>query len=124
MSFKDILTPENTEEIRPGLFVQMKPNSDGGIDYKQIHPIAWNGEWKLKNQFGLKNIFVIALVLFIAWSYNHDIEAYQDFYLEVHSNPVLFCNNIYNSNILMEETEFEISKEMINGYTYNLPPIS
>ncbi len=69
MSLKDLLTPENTEEVRPGLFIQAKTKNPDSIIYKVIQPIAWKGEWRLKEQFGWRNFFFIILILFITWSY-------------------------------------------------------
>jgi len=66
------LTPKDTEEIKPGLFIQKRKNGK----YKQIYPLAWEGKlrWKeqLKTIFTFRTFFTIALILFLAWSYIHD----------------------------------------------------
>ncbi|KKM06747.1 hypothetical protein LCGC14_1740910, partial [marine sediment metagenome] len=54
-------TPKDTEEIRPGLFVKRLK----GNKYKQVEPLVWNGKWRLRNQFGWRNILFIVLVFLI-----------------------------------------------------------
>lgn len=84
MSFKDSLTPKDTEEIKPGFFIQKK-----GDTYRQINPIVWKGNWNLKKQFSWKNLFVIILVLFIAYSYHTNTKACEEF----QANP---CEHLQN----------------------------
>lgn len=94
MSLVNIFTPKDTEEIKPGLFVQKK-----GKNYRVINPIAWNGviDWKtqLKSIFSIRTIFTIAIVLFLVWSYQNDVGQYQQFYYEIHEDPMGFCDNMY-----------------------------
>lgn len=89
MSFIDNLTPKNTEEIKPGLFVQERNNS-----YRIIHPAAWNGKVNWKNFIlgpsTLKHFFIFLLIIFIAWSYSHDVEFYKEFYEDVQSNYICY----------------------------------
>ncbi|KKK96322.1 hypothetical protein LCGC14_2663930 [marine sediment metagenome] len=109
MNLTKSLTPKDTEEIKPGLFIQTKYgellDDDGHtvigkapMYYKQISPAAWDGKiiWKnlLFGQGFLKSFIFFLIILFIAWSYFHDIKVYQDFYEEVISDPVLFCTNV------------------------------
>jgi len=101
MNWKKIFTPKNTEEIKPGLFIQLKGNK-----YRPIKPIVWEGEWKLKEQFGWKNLIWIAIILFVAWSYQNDVGEFKDFYEEVKSNPIQYCNQYLNNPTL---TNFDLS---------------
>lgn len=87
MSLMDSLTPKDTEEMKPELFIQKK-----GDVYRQINPIAWNGKWRLKKQFGWRNLFFILLVLFIAWSYIDNTERCEEF----QADPCRHLNNLTN----------------------------
>ncbi len=94
MSFIDALkkaiTPSDTEEIKPNLFIQKKL---GG--HRQVYPAVWNMEFRWKNMFfggsPLKSTIFFAIILFIVWSYNYEIAEYKAFYEEVYNDPVLFC---------------------------------
>lgn len=94
MTLADMLTPKDTEELKPGFFVQKK-----GDTYRQIHPIGWNGkiDWikQLKSIFSLRTFFTIGIILFLVWSYQSDVGQYQEFYLDIHENPIGFCDNMY-----------------------------
>ena len=104
MNLKKTLTPENTEEVKPNIFLQKK-----GDGYRVVNPIVWNNEWRLKKQFGWRNLLWIMIILFLAWSYLHDIEAYKNFYEEVSSDPIKFCFDVDQSNIQQEnEGEFNL----------------
>ncbi len=96
MSIIDFLTPKDTEEIKPGLFVQK-----GRQGYKVIQPLAWNGQLKIKEQlrsvFSLRTFITIGIILFLAWSYSHDIKGLNDFRNEVVEDPVAFCEDIYRA---------------------------
>ena len=63
MDLVKMLTPKDTEEVRPGLFIQKTKKG-----YRQIHPAAWNGKinWKgqIKSMISFRTIFTIALILF------------------------------------------------------------
>lgn len=93
MNFTKAFTPKDTEEIKPGLFIQRTTRG-----YRQISPGAWDGKiiWKnlLFGQGFLKSFIFFLIIIFIAWSYFHDVRVYQDFYEEVISDPVLFCLNV------------------------------
>ena len=96
MNWIDNITPKNTEEVRPGLFVQSRPKNPDSISYRVVYPAAWNGKvnWKnfiLGHNF-FKNLFIFLLILFIAYSYQHDVSMYKEFYEEHVNNPL--CNNI------------------------------
>ena len=72
MSFIDAITPKDTEEIKPDLFVQKKR-----YGYKQINPLAWGGRFRwneqLRTLISFGTIFRLAIIIFIAWSYFHDV---------------------------------------------------
>lgn len=87
MSLKDSLTPKNTEEVKPGLFVQNKNGT-----WRAVQPIVWNGEWRLKNQFGWKNLFTILLIFLIAYSYFHETS----YCRELQENPCEILTNLTN----------------------------
>ena len=87
MSLIDSLTPKDTEEIKPGLFIQTYREG-----YRQINPIAWNRKWRLKKQFGWRNLFFILLVLFIAWSYIDNTKSCEEF----QADPCKHLNNLTN----------------------------
>ena len=113
MTFKErmlkSLTPSDTEEIKPGLFIQEKKGKNGISLYRQINPVAWNGKFRLKSQFSWKNLFVIAIIIFLAWSYTHDIQALKDFQKKVTNHKFEWC-----SGISIEELEVD------NGNTSTL----
>ena len=93
MNLTKALTPKDTEEIKPGLFIQ-KTNRG----YRQVSPAAWDGKINWKNFFFgqgfLKSFIFFIIIIFIAWSYFHDVKVYQEFYEEVISDPILFCLNV------------------------------
>ena len=66
------LTPSDTEEVRPNLFVQKR----GDNKYRVVYPSAWNGKINWTNlllgaNFG-KNLVWFVIILFLAFSYRHD----------------------------------------------------
>ncbi len=69
MNWKKTLTPENTEEVRPGIFLQARTKNPHSIEYKVINPICWGGEYRWREQFSWKNLITIIIILFLAWSY-------------------------------------------------------
>ncbi len=91
MSYVDFLTPKDTEELKPGLFIQKKV----GV-YRQVYPAGWKGKIIWKNMlFGgspIKSLIFFAIILFVIWSYNNDVAQYKEFYERVYNNPVLFCS--------------------------------
>ncbi|KKL12538.1 hypothetical protein LCGC14_2534780 [marine sediment metagenome] len=60
MSLIDSLTPKDTEEIRPGLFIQKREKG-----YRVLNPIAWNGKYRWRKQFSWRSVFTIAIIIFI-----------------------------------------------------------
>ncbi len=101
MEITKALTPKNTEEIRPGLFIQARPKNPNSIVYKQIFPFAWNNKilWKeqLRTVFAFRTLFTIALIIFIAWAYLNNVGVYKQFYDETISNPMEFCKDFSGS---------------------------
>ncbi len=93
MSVIDSLTPKNTEEIKPGLFIQTTARG-----FKQIYPAAWNGKINWKNLLigpgFFKSFIFFAIIMFLVWSYSHDVETYKNFYEEVSSNPEQYCREV------------------------------
>jgi len=82
MSLKDFLTPTDAEEIKPNLFIKKTR-----VGYRQINPIVWNNEYRLKGQFSIKHLFGLALIIFICWSYYHDVGSC----LDVNEKIILLC---------------------------------
>ena len=84
---------KDTEEIKPNFFIQKK-----GDKYRRVYPLIWNGKYRIKEQlktvFTLRTFFTIAIILFVAWSYQNDIGTYQDFYLEVNGDPLTYCAKV------------------------------
>ena len=103
MNFKKAFTPKDTEEIKPGLFIQTKYKDNNGVkepaEYRKVLPIVWNGEWKTKEQlktiFSARTFFTIAIVLFLAWSYLNDVQEYEEFYYNINADPIGFCSEVY-----------------------------
>ena len=114
MSFIDSLTPKDTEELKPDLFIQKTKKG-----YRQIHPVAWKGKWRTKEQlstvFAWRTIITIFVFGFLAWSYLHDQGALREFYIEVQSDPVAFCNSVYeiqNQNTRMGIGDDDFIKQL------------
>lgn len=96
MDWSKVLTPKNTEEVRPGLFIQKRNNN-----YRQIHPAAWNGkvDWKgqMKSVFSFRTVFTMGLILFIYFGYLHDYRELQNFYEEVMDDEI--CKRSLESKV-------------------------
>ena len=90
MNIKKILTPKDTEEIRPGIFVQKNKKGENRV----INPIVWNDKWNLKKQFSIKTLITLAIIIFVVWSYQHDVKQYQEFFNNVTSNPGDYCDRV------------------------------
>lgn len=97
MSLADSLTPKNTEELKPGLFIQKTKKG-----YRQIEPMAWKGKLRTKEQlrtiFSLRTLVFIAIISFIAWSYVNDTRQLTEFYSDVTNDPIAFCVNAFANN--------------------------
>jgi len=130
MNWKKILTPSDTEEIKPGLFIQTRyRNIDDGqgnvigreaLGYRQIEPLVWEGKFRKKEQlrsiFSWRTLITISIILFIAWSYLHDTGAYREFYNSYAQNPIAFCENV-----LSGLTDDKMGLEVNNVSTYTYP---
>lgn len=113
MDWAKILTPKDTEEIKPGLYIRKTKQG-----YRQVHPMAWNGEirWKqqLRTIFSLRTFFTIAIILFLAWSYTHDVQAYKIWYTEVMSDPISWCLEVIENKETMDLPALEVNNEQQN----------
>ena len=89
MSLADKLTPKNTEEIKPGLFIQKTASG-----YRSVTPAAWEGKinWKvtLLGSQPLKHLFVFALLMFLAYGYFSGTISCDEF----QSDPCKYLPNI------------------------------
>lgn len=89
MSLKEILTPKDTEELKPGLFIQKQVHKNK-VSYNQIRPLVWKGEWKLNNQIGWRTLINIIIIVFLAWTYFEETS----FSRELQENPCDILPNI------------------------------
>lgn len=93
MSITETLTPKNTEEVKPGLFIQKTKKG-----YRSINPVAWNGKirWKeqLRTVISLRTFTTLAIIIFLAWSYTHDNKALVEFHDTIIQNPYKFCSDL------------------------------
>jgi len=121
MDIIKIITPKNTEQVKPEIFIQ---NWRG--KYRVINPMAWNGviRWReqLKTIFNLKVIVTFAIIIFLVWSYQHDVKTYQEFFNNVTSNPYAYCQAIQEgkgwerpSGDVDISLDFEVSNEYTNS---------
>ncbi len=83
MNWKKILTPINTEEVRPGLFIQAKTKNPSSIEYRVINPICWKEKYRWNKQFSWKNLVTILIIAFLAWSYLNETQ----YARELQENP-------------------------------------
>ena len=113
MSLAKALTPDNTEELKPGLFIQQR-----GKGYRQVEPIAWGGKirWKeqLSSVFSFRTAITLAIIIFIVWSYLNDVGEYKQFHDDVMSNPAGWCNN------LKQESAGQLEVLNVNLDSYNI----
>lgn len=92
MNWKKTLTPTDTEEVRPGLFIQEKKNEKGPSSYKVINPICWKGKYRWGKQFSWKNLIWIVLIAFLAWTYQAETE----YSRQLQEDPCVLLQNITN----------------------------
>lgn len=90
------LTPKDTEEVKPGLFIQRKLGK-----YRQVSPAAWDGKINKMNLFlgsnPLKHLFIFGLIVFLAWSFQDSTAEYRGFYEDVRSDPTGYCDEVRNA---------------------------
>jgi len=101
MNIKKAFTPKNVEEVKPGLFIKSFPKNPDTIEYRQVHPLVWDGKWRLKNQIKIRNVLMIILIVALYFA----AVKYIRFYEEVNADPQAFCRNvsILNSGEVMYE---------------------
>lgn len=90
MNLKKLLTPKDTEEIKPGLFIQKRKNN-----YRQITPLVWKGKYKFRGHFKLKSLIMIILVLFLVWNYNYETKWCREFQrdpCDILTNVTIYCH--------------------------------
>jgi hypothetical protein len=96
MSFISSLEPKNTEEVKPGLFVQSFTKNPSSVKYRVVHPAVWNGKVNWKNfilgSSPLKHFLIFLLLMFLVWSYQHDVSSYKDFYEKIISECTCQCS--------------------------------
>jgi len=88
------LTPEDTEEVRPGVFLQKRKKG-----YRRIYPSAWNGKINWKNFiFGgpnfWKTLIWVVIILFMALGYVQDTQNLREFHDTVIENRQAWCSGI------------------------------
>lgn len=119
MSWIERLTPKDTEEVKPGLFIKKTRFS-----YRQVHPAAWDGKINWKNltvgpNFW-KNFLWFAILVFIVLGYMNDVREYKGWYERYTKNPAEFCKiNFYEPSPSIIPTEINFSS-IINGSTKNI----
>lgn len=91
------LKMDNTEQVKPGFFIQKRRNK-----YRRVYPLVWDNKLLIKEQlktvFTFRTFATIAIILFIAWSYQHDVQSYQEFYEKVRGDPLAFCAEVKTAN--------------------------
>jgi len=99
MSIIDSLTPKNTEEIKPGLFIQKIPKG-----YRQIYPAAWNGKMNWKNFLWgsgfLKSFIWFVIILIVVYGYYDSTTNCSDF----QADPCKYLPNITNYCLDIQES--------------------
>ncbi len=106
MKLIDRLTPKDTEEIKPGFFIQKRKGS-----WRRVEPMAWKGEWRTKEQlksvFNFRTLFTIAIIIFLAWSYFNETE----YCRELKKDP---CELLPNITSYCFERQVNLQSEVIN----------
>ena len=122
MGIKKTLTPKDTKEIKPNLFIQKTK-----YGYRQINPMAWNGKLRVREQlrtvFCLRTIFTIALIIFIVWSYMHDTKECRELMEEFEDDPAAFAIKYATPTIECTEQQEKnniCTRERDDNYTINL----
>ncbi len=112
MNLKKAFTPKDVEELRPSFFVQKK-----GESYRQVNPLVWNNQWRLKGQIKLRSILMIILIVVLFFTLN----SYVKFYEQVNSDPAGFCINVSKVNPLFN---YEVNYEDTNTIQIDIPETS
>jgi len=89
MSLADFLTPKDTKEVKPGLFIQRHLGK-----YRQVSPAAWNGKINWANfLFGgkiIKSSITFIIILLLAYGFYTTTKTCREF----QENPCKFLPNI------------------------------
>lgn len=122
--FAKVITPSDTEELKPGLFIQKKIIK-GKDYYRQVHPGAWNGKinWYevfLGHNF-FKTTFWFLLIMFLFFAYWHDVKALKGFYEDVNSNPITFCGKVAQNQYVVPQ-EYQINSSTYLSELNKLKP--
>lgn len=105
MSLIEKLAPKDTEEVRPGIFVQKREKK-----YRVVNPIAWEGQWRFKDQFSWKNLITIAIIIFLAWTYFNETS----FSRQLQENPCEILPNI-TQYCFERNNHLILNDQVING---------
>lgn len=94
------LTPVNTEEVRPGLFIQTSSTARGK-SYRQITPCCWDGkiDWKI-TLFGdkpFKYLFIFLALMLLSYGYyqgTHSCAEFQEDPCKYLDNITDYCSDV------------------------------
>jgi len=107
MTIIDILTPKDTEEVKPNFFIQKKGNH-----YRQVSPMAWNGKMLWKNAILGPNwkshLAFFLILMFICWAYVTDNKTFIEQDKMIKENPMKFCAGILEADRLNEQMSNQI----------------
>ena len=94
----------DTEEVKPGIFVQKKDGS-----YRVVQPLTWNGRFRWKEQLRASwgNLFTLGMVLFLVWAYLHDVSALDQHCQTIIDNPEEFCQGYSKNNLDVMDPQLE-----------------
>ena len=110
MDLSKALTPKDTEEVKPGLFIQERAGRRGVINYRQIHPASWNGKINWKNTLlgpnFWKNFLWFVIIIFLAWSYLHDTQSLREFQENVNIHKAEWCAGVPYQDLGGDVNEF------------------
>ena len=99
MGWIERLTPRDTDEVKPGLFIQKTRTG-----FRQVHPAAWNGKVNWKNFLwggSYRHIIWFMILMLLVYSYSIETKTCKDF-LE---NP---CDHLINiTNFCMNESSYD-----------------
>lgn len=106
MSFQKSIEPKDTEEVKPGIFVQKYRGA-----YRVVNPISWKGKWRFNKQFGWRNLATVLIIGFLAFTYFEETNfcrALEENPCEILPNITNYClnqafNNIELDNIFNNE---------------------
>lgn len=100
MNWAKELEPKNTEEVKPGLFIQKRYGKKGKVKYRRVYPAAWKGEinWKNLIMGGTtdfwKNTILFLIIIFLVFSYWHDTNELREFHDKVNQNKLQWCAGV------------------------------